>query len=402
MSETLILLLGQSPDEPVRWGFINAGAVTSADVAQNALELSAIARRAAAARSVVAVLPGEQVAMRVMASPPRVTSKFKSAAMYLLEDELAESLESLHVAVNRRDDGAGAAFAVKKSLMDDWIMRFAEAGLSADVLTADYALLEQPKDSAIVVFEETRIVSAIGHSGLAGDRPLTDVLARRLVMAEEIESITAYGDAEAERFETGEKGVLWRGASDDASLFRLYAEGAESAGALNFLQGDYRKRRDWRAAIAPWRRAGALAAACIVGFISLTVADGVRSMRIADQLNAQAQSMHLAAFPEAQSANPRDFARRILSSGSAGPAFLPLTANFADSIGGEDAQIQIDRIRYNAARNEFSVNLSFAGINDLEVLKQDLAARGVSVEEVGGGVRRSNDRYVGELQVSAP
>jgi hypothetical protein len=59
----------------------------------------------------------------------------------------------------------------------------------------------------------------------------------------------------------------------------------------------------------------------------------------------------------------------------------------------------VDRIRYNAARNEFSINLRFSDINDLEDLKRLLASRGVDAAEAGG-VRRSGGFYVGELKVS--
>ena len=106
------------------------------------------------------------------------------------------------------------------------------------------------------------------------------------------------------------------------------------------------------------------------------------------------------AFSEAANINPRDHARRVLSTRTAGPAFLALTAEIADSVD-DDGRIQVDRIRYNAARNEFAVNLSFSDINDLETLKSQLGARGVAVREAGG-VRRSGSRYIGELQVTTP
>lgn len=397
MNETLILLLGEDPDQPVRWAFVGADGVRAADTAPDASVLDALAPRAANAQSIVAVLPGEQVAMRAMPSPPRVASKFKAAAMYLLEDDLAESLDALHIAVLRRENG-GAAFAVKKSIMDGWRDVFAESGFYPDVIAADFSLLENRAGQGVIVFEPNRLICAIGDSGFAAERPLADGLASMLTADETIDAVMAHGDPDTERFDASDKPVSWAGHTDDASLFMLYAGGAARSDAANLLQGGYRKRRDWRGALAPWRRAAMLAAACLVGFIAITVADGVRSARLVDRLNDEALTVHRTAFPEAANVNPRDHARRILSSRTVGPAFLSLTADFANSIDEED-QIQIDRIRYNAARNEFSVNLSFSDINDLEALKAKLTARGVGVREAGG-VRRSGGRYIGELQVS--
>lgn len=399
MSEVLILLLGESPAAPVRWAFLGPDGIRDANTAHGPDALGALARRAESAELVAAVLPGEQVAMRAMPSPPRAASKFKAAAMYLLEDELAESLEGLHIAVLRRED-RGCAFAVKKVLMDDWRDFFDVSGLYPDLMTADFALLDRGTSEGVIVFQPHRIVCAINDQGFAAERPLADGIALSLVADESVESVTAFGDAETERFDAGETPMTWGGGADDVTLLSLYAEGALSGDAANLLQGAYRKRRDWRGAIAPWRRAAMLAAACLVGLVTATVADAARSSRLADRLDREALAIHREAFPEAANINPRDHARRVLSTRTAGPAFLALTAEIADSVD-DDGRIQVDRIRYNAARNEFAVNLSFSDINDLETLKSQLGARGVAVREAGG-VRRSGSRYIGELQVTTP
>jgi general secretion pathway protein L len=398
VSETLILLLGHSPDEPVHWAFIDSGVVKAADVASNAYPLAALAARAARAQLVVGILPGEQVAMRAMASPPRVASKFKSAAMYLLEDELAESLESLHIATLRREGGVGIALAVKQSIMDAWGDLFAEIGVSPDLMTADFALLQEA-DENIIIFEPARLICAIGNHGFSAHRALAEPLVAQLIADEEIQDIIAYGNPDMERFETGGKDITWRGGGDNISLFQFFAQRAARNDAPNLLQGAYRKRRDWRGGLAPWRHAAMLAAASVVALIGVTVTDGLRSARLAARLNDASLELHRTAFPEAANVNPREYARRVLASETASLGFLPLTAEFAESVG-DSALIQINRIRYNTARGEFSVNLSFTDINDLEALKADLAVRGVEVSETGG-VRRSGGRYIGELQVSA-
>ena len=399
MSEVLILLLGESPAAPVRWAFLGPDGIRDANTADGPDALSALARRAGEAELVAAVLPGEQVAMRAMPSPPRAASKFKAAAMYLLEDELAESLEGLHIAVLRRED-RGCAFAVKKSLMDDWRDFFDVSGIYPDLMTADFALLDRGTSEGVIVFQTRRVVCAVNDQGFAAERPLADGVVAALVGNEAIESITAYGDADTERFDAGETPMTWGGGADNVTLLSLYAEGALRGDAANLLQGAYRKRRDWRGAVAPWRRAAMLAAACLVGLVTATVADAARSSRLADRLDREALAIHRQAFPEAANINPRDHARRVLSTRTAGPAFLALTAKIADSVD-DDGRIQVDRIRYNAARNEFAVNLSFSDINDLETLKSQLGARGVAVREAGG-VRRSGSRYIGELQVTTP
>ena len=48
MNETLILLLSESPGDPVRWAFLGEGRVALADKSEDASGLAALAERAAA------------------------------------------------------------------------------------------------------------------------------------------------------------------------------------------------------------------------------------------------------------------------------------------------------------------------------------------------------------------
>lgn len=397
MSETLILILGQSPADPVRWAFMTNGVIEKVDIAQSVAGLADISSRAASGH-VVAVLPGEQAAMRSMAAPPRAAAKFRAAAAYLLEDELAESLENLHIAVVRRDDGAGMTLAVKKAVMENWTDAFVEAELSPELITADFALLPTRADRTVLVYEPARIVGAVGLQGFAAERPMADGLIKQLIASEACEEVIAYGDANNERPDIPGPAIDWRGGVDDASLFHLYAEGASSAGVPNLRQGDYRKRRDWGAVAGIWRRAAVLAAASILLLAGVAIADGARLSRLAARLNQETASLHQTAFPGHINVDPRSHARTILASQSSAPAFLFVATRFAESLE-ENGQIQVDRIRYNAARGEFSISLRFSNINELENLKQELAGRGVVAAEAGG-VRRSGGLYVGELKVT--
>ena len=397
MSEMLILRLGQSPEDPVKWALIEDDVIQQADIANSVGDLADIAAPTARCQ-VIAVLPGEQAAMRSISTPPKAASKFRAAATFLLEDELAEDLENLHLAVVRRENGAGTVLALKENLMVDWLDAFEQSGLSPDIVTADYALLPLNADGAVLLVEPTRIVGAVGMQGFAAERPLADTLLEELVADETNHEVVAFGDRDYERISIGAAPIVWRGGADDPSIFRLYADGVRQNGVPNLRQGAYRKRRDWRGAIGAWRRAGMLAAACVILFVGVSIADSVRLTRLADKLEAETLSLHQTAFPAQASADPRTHARAILASNAGAPAFLSLATRFAESLE-DNGQIQVDRIRYNAQRGEFSISLRFADINDLEELKQLLAGRGVNATEAGG-VRRNGGLYVGELTVS--
>lgn len=396
MNETLILLLGATPEAPCHWAFMAEGRVALADKADGVGALSEIADRAERARFVAAVLQGESVAMRSLPAPPKTQSQFRAAAGFLLEDELAENLDQVHVAAVRHDSGAGMVLAVKRAVMETWLQAFADAGLSPDLLTADYALLPMAEHRAVFLTDHNRIIGAAGLNGFALDRPLADEIAVSLSGAESLTDVQIYGD-DLESLDAEEAVVVERHAAlNGESIFVFMAESLGSA--PNLLQGTYRKRRDWRMTAGPWRRAAMLAAASLGAFFLSTVATSVRDLRTADQLNAETLALHQAAFPDAATSDPRTHARQVLAAGGGQPAFLHLTGAIADSVNSRDG-VQIDRIRYNAARDEYSVNLRFSDIAQFEALKQRLESQGVRTAETGG-VRRTGTVYLGELRVS--
>lgn len=393
MSNALILLLGLSPGAPIRWGRLADGRLLEGGRVENAASLSALASPVAAADVIAAILPGEQVALRRMPAPPKAEAKFRSAAAYLLEDELAEPIDDLHVAVAAQD-GDGLAIAVRKRIVEDWLAAFAEAGIQPTVLTADYLLLPSGAAQGTAVLEEERAVVAAGGGGFAIETALLPEIARS-AFAERPERLTVYGDPAAARLLAAAGAIEWLGPADDASLLGFYGALLDERAPPNLLQGAFRRRRAWAPALAPWRRSGLLLAASFAALAVFTVADAVRAGRTADRLEEASRAIHKAAFPDAVDKNPAAHARQILGSGGGGGSFLALAARFAEAVE-VDNKVQIDRISFDAGRGEVVVSVRSDSDVDIEALKTRLAERGVAARD-NGGYRRSGAFWIGEL-----
>ncbi len=398
MNETLILILGETPDAPVKWAFVSEGRVVLADIAGDTAALESIAVRAGAARRIVAVLRGEDAALRAMPAPPRSDAQFRAAAGFLLEDELSESVSAVHVASGRHESGAGQVVAVKKSVLEGWRDALKIAGLSPDIMTVDFALLPAAPGRAIILNLPDRMVGAIGLSGFAIERPMADTLVSSFLADDALTEIIYYGDRAIEADQREDIGVDLHAPLNDEALFSLFASTLERKSLLNLLRGEYRKKRDWKGAAGPWRRVGLLAAACLGALMFTSIADSVRSLNYAKNMNVEVTALHQAAFPDAANADPRGHARSILASGGGAPVFLAISTRIAESLD-EVEGVQVDRIRYNAERGEYAVNLRFAAVEQLDAFKRSLEAQGVSAAEAGG-VRRSGGYYLGEMRVS--
>ncbi len=395
MNESLILILGNRPDDPVRWAVTGERGVVLAGEASNVAALADVADRTDGMRQSVAVLRGEFVAMRSLPAPPRSQAQFRAAAGFLLEDELAESLDNIHLAVARHEGGAGLSLAIKKSILEEWLGALADADISPDIVAPDYALLSLAPARLTLIELPDRMICAAGLSGFALDRPMADEIVVSMAADDTINEIIIHGAHEMETARRDGVTVDWRGPVGSETLFEKYLSGV--ATAPNLLQGAYRKKRDWRNAAGPWRRAGVFAAAALAAMLLLSVAEIVRDLSLADRLRDDTLELHLAAFSDAAGADPRTYARQILATGGGKPAFLMISDALADSATAESG-VQIDRIRFNGARGEYSVNMRFTDIAQFEAVKRSLESKGLTTTE-SGGVRRSGNMYLGELRV---
>lgn len=389
MTERLIFLLGLSPEAPFRWAHYSDDRLIEGGWLESAADLPALRERFGEIDLVAALLPGEQAATRRMTSVPKGAAKARAAALYLMEDELGESAEALHVAASD-----SLAFAVKTAILEEWRSLFAAAGFDLDILSADYLVMPSSDDVGVIVFDEGRVVAAINGGGFAVDNDLFDMLGAEL-LKDGPPRLQALGDITLLRRLPETITVERLGALEDARLLDLYAVSLSEAATPNFLQGPYQKRRTLMPALLPWRRAGALAAALAALFVVSLVATGLRSQSEAKTWNEAAQKVHTERFPDAASENPTAHARKLLAQQGGDVSFLVLASRFADAMEKNDT-VQIDRIRYNASRNEFVVSVKSQTNSGIEDLKNALAAAGVATQD-SGGYRRSGAYWTGDL-----
>lgn len=394
MSDLLVLLLGESPEAPLRWGFLRTGSLVENGVVDCAASLSGLPEGVRDAERIVALLPGEQVAVRRMPSAPKGAAKALAAASLLIEDELGEPAETLHIALSPTASGY-RTIAVRRNIMDDWRAAFLEAGVSPDILSTDYLALPLKDDAAVLVCESERVVGACRDEGFAVESALFSSLGAGLFLAPPAR-VDVFGDAEVAARLAGESAVNWLGPAKDEHVLPLYAEGAEKA--PNLLQGRY----VWRRALAPelalWRRAGAMAAGLAAVLALTLVLEALRADRTAARWTALAQEVHASAYPEAASADPAAHARSVLNAGG-GAAFTALSTHFAEALD-ENESVVIERVRFNAARGEYVVSLASPSDDGIETLRAALSARGVEAVD-HGGYRRDGGTWTGELTARA-
>jgi general secretion pathway protein L len=360
--------------------------------------LPAVTERMPEGCRIVAVLRGEQVALRDMPSPPKQQAKLKAAAGYLLEDELAEAVDDLHVALSAVAEGA-RAYAISKPLMKSWIDAFSEAGVTLAEMSVDYALIGGSAGVCVIAADRDRIIASRGAAGFAAELPLAEIVAPAFLKAAGDAAIVSYGAHEhVGRWAAAP--VERRPLAHEADLIALFGAslGAKD-GHVDFLSGEFRAKKTYTVELGAWRRPAALAASLAAALVLLGAASGLRDWRVAERYETTAETLHKSAFPTFEGGDIRGHVRGLLSSGAKTAGFLEMTARLTAGLEAHDG-VSIERIRFDASRGQYTFSIRSASDAGIEAFRTGLSQFGVEATD-NGGYRRTGDQWVGEMTARA-
>ena len=397
MTDLIVFKLGRTPSDPVSWGAFAGGAPVEAGRVANVEALRAIASRAPESIRLVAVMQGEQAASREIPNPPSQPSKLLAAATFLLEDELAEPAEELHVCVSATSPRI--AYAVSKRLIEKWLAAFDAIGLAVTEMTPDFASLGASPTSIVFAVDRGRMIAARGAFGFAAETDLAARIAPSFIDEAPEAAVIAYGGGD-EIARWSSRPIEKRPLAHEADLTTMFGRAFSSkTPPANLLSGVYRRRSATSLKFGPYQRAAALVAALAITLVISGFAGGVRDIRVARVYETSANAMHRAAFPTFSGSDIRGHARQILADGVKSASFLDMSARLARSLDGQSG-VAIDRIRYDAARGQFVFSIRSDTDAGIESFRSILDANGVVATD-NGGYRRAGDAWVGEMSARA-
>lgn len=394
MTDLVVLKLGQSPGDPVAWGAFESGRLTEAGRAASVEGCPAVIARFAGAPRIAAVLPGEQVALRDIPSPPKHAAKLKAAAGFLLEDELAQSADDLHVVITSGSVGA-LAFAISRQIMNAWTSAFAEAGVVLTEMTVDYAVIGGSPSLCVIALDGERIIASRGVGGFAAETSLADIVAPMFLQRAGDAAIVSYG-AHEYAGSWASSPVERRPLVNEADLLALFGAhlGAKSD-RPEFLSGEFRLKRNYSVQLGAWRRAAALAAGLAASLVALGAAAGLRDWRIAERYETTAELLHKSTFPTFSGSDIRTHVRGLLSNGAKTASFLEMTARLTAGLEAHPG-VSIERIRFDASRGQYVFSIKSTSDSGIEAFRTGLASSGIEASD-SGGYRRVGEQWVGEM-----
>lgn len=305
----------------------------------------------------ILVTPGSEALVRWIDLPARSEAQARSAAAFLLEDELAGPRDSVHVALGPTElDGRRMVAIVDRLVMSRWMAQAHALDIEPDAVIPDHLLLRAPEGDAVT---GVRIGPSIALRGVG---------------------LSATCEADLAPFLVGERPLTVVETPEDVEA--VLAAGAPTL-TLDLLQGDFAKRPEFRPSVRAFAAPAALA---LLVVLMPLVHEGVRIARFeaaATAAEARAEAVARAALPPelAQSPDPLAVARARLAALDAerGGGFLaPAAALFAAV---EQAPgMQLTTLNYTP-EGALRVTVSYASPADLEALRGAIARAGFQLDE---------------------
>jgi general secretion pathway protein L len=425
MSVLVLTLPARADADHASWALVGGEAVL-AEGAVRPGEAPELLYGAAPERA-IALLPAEAVFLRRLAVPGGSERDARRAAPFLIEEQLAQPLESVSVEIGpRQDDGARFVLAVDTALRESW--RKYAAGLGVKPVHAVPDAMTIPghgADLAVYALEGRVLIQTRGGDlqgepdtgaqardmeAAASDQlfaavepDLVDLVLpalsvqvrpRRVIVTEGFDpALTAPDDAPIALKRVPAPDLRLTAASVPPEAFERLPAALGAGLASGF---------DWAETLRPWRAAAGLAFAALIGLTGLNALQASILERRAEAYEQARQETFQQAFPDTRPVNiDVQLRRRLASVGAAegGGGFLDLSAALSAILADVDG-VRVDSIRYDAERGGLAVSALYADFGDYEALRAAAEARDLILED--GGARQSADGVEGEFTVRLP
>ncbi|NVJ59074.1 MAG: hypothetical protein HWE27_01725 [Gammaproteobacteria bacterium] len=122
----------------------------------------------------VVIVPSSQVSSKKVITPAKQLKQIQRAVPYMLEDQLANSIEQLHFAYGKRErNGELPVYWTSHDLMKQWTRWFEQAELSIDIMISASDLLNLSEDTTeIYLIDDFAIVNETSNAQWTCQRDL--------------------------------------------------------------------------------------------------------------------------------------------------------------------------------------------------------------------------------------
>ncbi len=388
MSEFLTIRLSNSSETAVPWlvwspqqnEVIASGTLGSM---ANLADLKEYASQ----RQIIVMVDAAAMVLTSVTLPPGSGRQIGQVLPFLLEEELSQDVDSLHIQLLAKRGDQGHVAVVERRLMALWLAALADAGMNAKQFTPDCLCLPLRDGSTTAAeLEGQWLMRNSEHQGAAID---PEWLSLWLNDESQVSHFTP-----APESKVGE----WQAETPEL-VMQLLTQGAISS-SVNLLTAEYRQQPSWKKHLLPWRKVAVVAGlwlAILAGDYGLGI---YRHEQLASQYREESERIFRQVFPSIQRIPNHSWMRRQMDSelsrltgeGSS-EGILPWLAELAPSLA-QHPQFSISSLRYDQNRSELRLQAEADDFGPFEQMRSLLSEEYI-VEQ--GQLNRRDDKVQGML-----
>lgn len=390
MNEQLIIRLGSQPQQPISWlvwSAINQEIIASGQLA-SADDLSALSERLGR-RPVVALVPAADVVLSEVLLPSKPNRQIIQALPYMLEEEHAEDIEQLYLALGpcqqRGKEYWQQVALCKKVQLEQWVGSLVVAGFQPTQLLPDALLLPLHQDGASAIELAGQWLLRQGQWQASSIEPgwWSDFLSLA-----NIELIHSYSPWPTEILQNVQA------AEPELPLALLAQQLPEQRFSL--LQGQYAPKKARNKVWSLWQSSIALGASCLVLYL-ITLAFGVwQQGQQLEQQRAELVTLYKSRFPAESTRDiSRQLARKLQGAGAAQDASLFSLLNDLQQELAATTNVRLDNLKYDQKTSELRFQAEADSFQRFDNLKTRLEQKGFEVKQ--GALSNEGDKVQGTV-----
>ncbi|TRX57893.1 type II secretion system protein GspL [Thalassomonas sp. M1454] len=403
MKETLFIRIGSQETSPIQWLITNdqLNDEIASGVLANKDALPELTEKAQG-RDVRVLLDSSDIRLKAIKVPGKSERAIKSAAPYMLEDELSHDVEQLFFAFHGQPkgyDGDENCFMaiVLQEQMDIWLTWFAQANIMVKQMLPDVLALPQLDNcwSALMI-EEQLLLRKSAWDGLVCDKSIADFLLQQMLADhEEQVSLNCYSPVELDCDK-----VEIESQPEELPLL-LLAKGYQKQD-FNLLQGEYLVKEQRSPVVKNWLWVAGIALFAFVLNLSGKVFELVDLNSQYAAINEQIERDYKQAFPKTKRFRINTVKRQLNTALSEfggvdqSVGLLALINKVRPSFVAVP-NLKPDSIRFDSKRNELRFAVTANDYQSFEKFKLELEKSNLIVEV--GAQNNQGDKVVGSFNI---
>lgn len=440
MSEFLTIRLSSRAEQPVQWLVWSPqqNEVIASGQLDNISLLDEIADYAAQ-RTVYALIPASDVLMTQVSIPAGSSRQLASVLPFLLEEELAQDVDNLHVHLLEKNGDLAQVAVIEHRKMEEWLAALREAGIEIKAMLPDCLCLPHFDHSySAAEIEGQWLIRQSAVQGIAAETTWLAawLSAQQAPIVPAVDEDDADNDADHDATEDSDTSAEASEAvsleksspADDTPLtaqdivihhytpapenmpgrwqaeapelvMQLLAQGA-LASKVNMLSGVYKQQPAWRKHLKPWRKV-AIAAGMLVAvmagqhFVSMQAMD-----KQALAYKAESERIFRQVLPQFKRVPSQSYLKRQMNSelsrlggSSEDSGLLPWLAQLQPALA-KVPQMSMQNFKYDQNRGEIRFQGVAGEFQHFEQLRT-LLAENFTVEQ--GQLNREGNQVTGAV-----